>query len=60
MDDLIYFTFKDGETAISNTYRYSVESYVYSNITKSSSSADLKLALACMMNYGRSADRCSK
>lgn len=59
MDDVIDFTFYDGDTAISNTYRYSVESYVYSNIEKASNTATLKLALATMMNYGRSADRCS-
>ncbi len=56
MDDEILFTFYNGDTTISNTYKYSVESYAYSNIEKATSSADLKLLIATMMNYGRSAN----
>ena len=53
MSRLVEFTIYEGDTAISNTFSYSVETYVAKQLTKLQSS-DPKLAdvLVKMMNYG--------
>ena len=53
MSEPVYFTVYDGDKAVSNTARYSVESYVY----KYQNNADTNLAelVKAMMNYGDAA-----
>jgi len=52
--DCIYFTVMDGETEVSNTLQYSVETYAYTSQTGSSTEA-LKNLTNAMMNYGKAA-----
>jgi hypothetical protein len=57
MDDQVLFTFYDGETAISNTFCYSIESYVGKNFNSlSTSDPALLKVLIEMMDYGRAAN----
>lgn len=53
MSDVVYLTVYDGETAVSNTIRYSIESYAYSK----QNSNDVKLSelVKAMIKYGDSA-----
>ena len=53
MSDVVYLTVYDGDTAVSNTIRYSIESYAYAK----QNSADTNLAelVKSMMRYGDSA-----
>lgn len=53
MKKTIYATVMEGNKRVSNTYRYSIESYVSS--VKGSIGADLDLLLDSMMRYGNSA-----
>ncbi len=51
--DIFYFTLMRGNTAVSNTVAYNVESYAY--LAKQSSDSALKLVTNAMMNYVNSA-----
>ena len=53
MKKTIYATVMEGNKKVSNTYRYSIESYVAS--MKGSMGSDLDLLLDSMMRYGNSA-----
>lgn len=54
MSDIVYVTVCDEEgNALSNTYRYSIESYAYAK--SNDSNADLAALVKAMMNYGNSA-----
>ncbi len=53
MSESIYLTVYDGDTAVSNTVRYSVESYVYAMST--SSDEKLRNLVNGLMKYGNSA-----
>lgn len=55
MREKIYATVYEGDTAVSNTLCYSIESYVYSQ--QSSSNEKLKNLLDAMIKYGDSAYR---
>jgi hypothetical protein len=55
MSTAVEATVYRGETAISNTALYSIESYIASNINKATSSDALKNLLKMMMYYGNSA-----
>lgn len=55
MREKIYVTVYDGDTAVSNTLRYSIESYAYAQ--QSSSDEKLKNLLDAMIKYGDSAYR---
>ena len=54
MSESVYFTVYDGDKAVSNTARYSVESYAYAQVNKAE---DAKLIdiINAMMKYGDSA-----
>lgn len=56
MSNEVLFTFYDGDTAISNTFSYSIETYVNKNLA-SLKNSDSKLAdvLVAMINYGDAA-----
>lgn len=54
MRKTIYATLWNGNKKVSNTYRYSIESYAQS--MQSSDSTTLKNLLAAMMRYGKSAE----
>lgn len=51
MSDSMYFTVYNGDTPVSNTYRYSVESYVYAH---QNDSIALEPLVVAMMKYGKS------
>lgn len=53
LSDPVYMTFYDGDTPVSNTARYSIESYASSN--QNSSDAALAELIKAMMRYGDSA-----
>jgi len=53
MRESVYITVYRGDTAISNTVRYSIESYAYAK--KNDSNAKLTALLEAMMKYGDSA-----
>ncbi len=53
MSEPIYLTVYDGETAVSNTLCYSVESYAYSK--QNSTDENLIALVNAMMNYGNAA-----
>lgn len=53
MSDVVYLTVYDGETAVSNTIRYSIESYAYAK--HNSSDTNLAELVKAMMKYGDSA-----
>ncbi len=53
MSGSIYLAVYDGDTAVSNTVQYSVESYVYAMST--SSDEKLRNLVNCLMKYGNSA-----
>ena len=53
MSEPVYLTVYDGNTAVSNTVCYSIESYVYAK--QSNSDALLNSLLIAMMKYGNSA-----
>ena len=53
MSEEVYLTVYDGETAVSNTLRYSIESYAYAKAGGSDTLlSDLVIA---MMKYGNAA-----
>ena len=52
MREIIYVTVYDGETAVSNTLAYSVESYVAQNMN---ASANLKNLIVALIKYGDAA-----
>ncbi len=49
-------TIMDGDTAISDTITYSVETYAYNQVNKTTSSASLKNLLRSLMKYAASAN----
>ena len=53
MSENVYLTIYKGETAISNTARYSIESYAYGK--QNGEDAKLSALVNAMMNYGNSA-----
>lgn len=53
MSDVVYLTVYDGDVAVSNTVRYSIESYAYSK--QNSDDANLAELVKAMMKYGDSA-----
>lgn len=53
MSETVYLTFYEDDTPVSNTARYSIESYAYSN--QNSADAILAELLKAMMHYGDSA-----
>ncbi len=53
MSEAIYMTIYDGETAVSNTARYSIESYVYE--AQNSTDENLSSLVTYMIKYGKSA-----
>jgi hypothetical protein len=55
MSTAVEATVYRGETAISNTALYSIESYAASNINKATNSDALKNMLKMMMYYGNAA-----
>ena len=55
MRETVYITVYRGDTAISNTVSYSIESYAYAK--KNDSNAKLTALLEAMMKYGDSAYR---
>lgn len=53
MSDVVYLTVYDGEIAVSNTIRYSIESYAYAK--QNSTDTNLAELVKAMMRYGDSA-----
>ena len=53
MSDIVYLTVYNGETAVSNTIRYSIESYAYAQ--QNSTDVNLAELVKAMMKYGDSA-----
>jgi hypothetical protein len=53
MRELVYVTVYDGDTAVSNTLCYSIESYAYAK--QNDSDTNLKNLLIAMMRYGDAA-----
>lgn len=53
MRDIVYATVYNGDTAVSNTLSYSIETYAYLN--QDSGNTNLKNLLVAMMRYGDSA-----
>lgn len=53
MSDIVYLTVYNGETAVSNTIRYSIESYAYAQ--QNSTDVNLVELVKAMMKYGDSA-----
>lgn len=53
MSDVVYLTVYDGDTAVSNTIRYSIESYAYAK--QNSTDTNLAELVKAMMRYGDSA-----
>ncbi len=53
MSESVYLTVYDGETAVSNTIRYSIESYAYAK--QNSTDTNLSALIKAMMKYGDSA-----
>jgi len=51
----VYFTVYRGNTVVSNTVRYSVESYAYAQANKAEPDASLLALLKVMMKYGDAA-----
>ena len=55
MSEPVYFTVYEGDTVVSNTLRYSIESYVYSQSNKTAPDESLLALLKTMMKYGDAA-----
>ena len=53
MSEPVYVTIYNGDTAVSNTIRYSIESYAYAHMN--TTDANLKELLIAMMKYGDAA-----
>ena len=55
MSEPVYFTVYKGGTVVSNTVRYSVESYAYAQANKAAPDTSLLALLKVMMKYGDAA-----
>ena len=55
MSEPVYFTVYEGDTVVSNTVRYSIESYAYAQANKATTDEALLALLKVMMKYGDSA-----
>ena len=55
MSEPVYFTVYDGDTVVSHTVRYSVESYAYAQENKAAPDTSLLALLKVMMKYGDAA-----
>ena len=55
MSEPVYFTVCHGDTVVSNTIRYSIESYAYAQANKEVSDESLLELLKAMMKYGDAA-----
>ena len=55
MNESVYFTVYDGDKAVSNTARYSIESYAYAQVNKATPDEKLVKIVKAMMKYGDSA-----
>ena len=57
MREVISFTVFNGDAAVSNTFHYSIESYVYSKIYDNKSEPALERLVESMIKYGDAAQR---